>query len=369
MASAIQYLLDSIKDGIMIVNLAGKLVFANQSARQSFPGQLQIIAEHADLKKAIADAATGKVNLPINVRLSIGTDALNRTTLVGTLIPAPNNVDYVYIIHAGLRSDEYTNSLHNFFELIRQELRQPILDFLKLIAPQQSDQSPVTDHAKEIINRLEKLIDVVEIFGDDALISDDRIVVKDLVTDVWKELAPLASNRRVEASLVGFNTDLPPIYGSYNWLRRAVRECLENAIIHSRQEISNSLKSHVEIRAKQSGQHLMVIVRNLGVGLLPKLADRVFLPFNRAGLPKASPTHGMSIGLPLAQRILELHGGQIRINHSNDSATELTLELPTGAPQRDSTKLDIQQAQRYAEDLAKLMVRRKKRTTSMNPPA
>lgn len=67
----------------------------------------------------------------------------------------------------------------------------------------------------------------------------------------------------------------------------------------------------------------------------------------------------MSIGLPLCKRIVELHGGQLKIQHREDDSTELTLQLPTGGSRRENAKLDMQQAQRYAEDLAKLMARRR----------
>lgn len=355
MASALHTLLETIKDGIVVVNLAGDLVFANAAARQSFSQQLTTIANHPELKLAIANAAIGKTPVPCQIRISLGEDIYARTTLSGTLIQAPNVIDYAFVIHTGLRSDEYTNSLHNFFELIRQELRNPVQQFLTELEKTQ----PKSEAGREVIDRLEKMIDLVEVFGDDALIDDERILFKNLVSEVCQDLAPIANKHRMQISLVGFSGELPPVYGSTNWLKRAVRECMENAIKHSSEALSSTGgNGNVEIRASTSGQHLMITVRNLGKGALPKISDRVFLPFNRAGIRKESPLQGLSIGLPLAQRIVQLHGGQIRILNQDDS-TELIMELPTGAPKRDSTRMDIQQAQKYAEDLSKLMARRR----------
>ncbi len=51
----------------------------------------------------------------------------------------------------------------------------------------------------------------------------------------------------------------------------------------------------------------------------------------------------MRIGLPLAQRILQQHGGQMRIGADEiDDTTVVVLELPTGAPRRAS-QMDIEQ--------------------------
>ena len=49
----------------------------------------------------------------------------------------------------------------------------------------------------------------------------------------------------------------------------------------------------------------------------------------------------------------------MNIGASRDETTEFVMELPTGAPHREAGRQDIAQAQRYAEDIAKLMARRR----------
>ena len=94
--------------------------------------------------------------------------------------------------------------------------------------------------------------------------------------------------------------------------------------------------------------------------MLPQIADRVFPPFNVAQAPAAKVRPpGLGLGLPLAKRIVEIHGGYVNVGSSRDETTQLVLELPTGAPRREAARLDIAQAQRYAEDIAKLKARRR----------
>ena len=69
----------------------------------------------------------------------------------------------------------------------------------------------------------------------------------------------------------------------------------------------------------------------------------------------------MQIGLPLTHRILELHGGRLRIEDADDELNVM-LELPTGAPLKNTHHLDLLQAQIYAEDLSKLMARGRNRS-------
>ena len=78
-------------------------------------------------------------------------------------------------------------------------------------------------------------------------------------------------------------------------------------------------------------------------------------------MPANLSMKGLGLGLPIAQRIVELHGGQIKVEQTTDNRIEVLLMLPTGVAPRTDPRLDIQQAQRYARDLAKVLARRTKR--------
>jgi len=79
-----------------------------------------------------------------------------------------------------------------------------------------------------------------------------------------------------------------------------------------------------------------------------------------SGNSQGAPAAGLRIGLPLARRIVELHGGQVRMGDPQADEVQVLMELPTGAPNRGGSKLDIAQAQKYAADLARLMSRQRK---------
>ncbi|MEO7404474.1 MAG: ATP-binding protein, partial [Burkholderiales bacterium] len=119
--------------------------------------------------------------------------------------------------------------------------------------------------------------------------------------------------------------------------------------------------SVVDIEATFDGRWLNLRVTNLGLGVSRELGSRVFIPFARARMPAHPSMKGLGLGLPIAQRIVELHGGQIKVEQTTDHRTEVLLMLPTGVSPRTDPRLDIQQAQRYARDLAKVLARRTKR--------
>ena len=68
-------------------------------------------------------------------------------------------------------------------------------------------------------------------------------------------------------------------------------------------------------------------VRDQGQGMSEADRQQVFLPFFRAANARASAGHG--IGLPLTARIMELHGGSVRVESELGVGTQVWLEMPT----------------------------------------
>ena len=150
-------------------------------------------------------------------------------------------------------------------------------------------------------------------------------------------------------------------------IRRALLECIHNAVLHARSEINPSQQVGVEIGFRASGQHLLVSIVNMGALSAAALNRHAASLFKPAALDNGKPDTAppvMRIGLPLAQRILQLHGGRLRVEQESDQELNVMLELPTGAPRRSTHHLDMLQAQIYAEDLSKLLARGRNRSAA-----
>lgn len=251
--------------------------------------------------------------------------------------------------------------LRDILELLRDEVVPPVNYFTSRLAevPASVATSLLDVAGQALSQRLYRLADLVEVFGDDIIVSQDRIELLVLLKSVCSELEPRAHSMGVRVDLQEPAQSLPPIYGNERLIRRALYECLDNAFIHSRKEVVAGQKLRVEIRFTLSGEHVLLSVRNQGVTQLAVKSQDELLPFATAkqGTEKGSTTRW---GLPLVQRIVGLHGGNMRLNTADEETVQVLLEFPTGAPQRGHVRMDIAQAQRYAHDLAQLMSRRKK---------
>lgn len=366
---AVDTLLDALGDAVVVFNVAGVVRFANGAARTLLGKHLDAFARHPDLAPLLRDCALGKIPLPQPVDLDFDAGEGKSQRVSGVLTPGTAGPDFAFVVRSSGAAPPggAANPVDvpgRLVELLRDDLLKPLKSLLRTLTELEGLAEPKAREAllrgADVVGRLGKLADLIDLFGAEAIATEDRVPLEPLVREAWAEVEPIARSVHVEASLTGFDPDLPPVYGNRRLLARAVRECLENAVKHSRESVASDRTSHVEIRADLNGEHARLTVRNHGFGVLPQIADRVFLPFNVAQAPAAARrAPGLGIGLPLARRIVEIHGGYVNVGSAHDETTELVVELPTGAPRREAGRLDIAQAQRYAEDIAKLMARRR----------
>jgi two-component system, OmpR family, sensor kinase len=116
---------------------------------------------------------------------------------------------------------------------------------------------------------------------------------------------------------------LPPIDGDPVLLRRVVDNLLENA--HKYTERADDA---VELRARLD-DGLSIEVADRGVGIAPDDLARVFRPFFRADKSRTRKTGGLGLGLALAKRIVDAHGGTITLESTPGLGTLARVKLPT----------------------------------------
>ncbi len=127
----------------------------------------------------------------------------------------------------------------------------------------------------------------------------------DLVDEALAELAGQVAERGVEVEVA---PDLPAVTGDRARLLEAVRHLLGNAVKYLGDQASPRIE--VAVRAAADGQPPTFYVRDNGTGIDPKYHDKVFGLFERLD-PEGS--EGTGIGLALVKRIVEVHGGRIRV--------------------------------------------------------
>ncbi|MDP2263431.1 MAG: ATP-binding protein [Hydrogenophaga sp.] len=373
-------LLDLIDSPLMLFSEAGHVVFANQAAKLMESRPALVLGSDPNVRNIAGAIAQGKIVPETTLQVEALSDR-GVTKLDCRFAPKP--IAGLVAMAVRVAASQATGgepavteapvdqrlSLQQIMELLRGDLLPPIQDVIEKARTAQPTESVLglKDSLAALTERLDRMVDLVDVFGEDVLITDERVLMVDLVRSTCQELAPIVRGHRVSFVFKGDKEDLPPVYGSQKMIRRAIYECLHNAVVHARKSIDATQQVGVEIGFRASGHHLLVSVSNMGAlsaAALTLHASALFKPALHEEAPKANEAPVMRIGLPLAQRILQLHGGRLRIEQDTTQELEVMLELPTGAPRRNTHHLDMLQAQIYAEDLSKLLARGRPRSAA-----
>ncbi len=118
---------------------------------------------------------------------------------------------------------------------------------------------------------------------------------------------------------------LPAIDGDAAMLRRVFDNLLDNARKYSEPG------SAIALAARAEDGNIVVEVVDRGIGIDPTDLPHVFAPFFRTDRSRARSTGGIGLGLTLAKRIVDGHGGRIELESAPGVGTTARVVLPSAA--------------------------------------
>jgi two-component system OmpR family sensor kinase len=143
--------------------------------------------------------------------------------------------------------------------------------------------------------------------------------------DVVEMLADIAQDARFEARIANRDLDFSGdvafvIHGRDETLHRAFENVLRNAVKYT------ASGTTVEVRAElPTSDRLCVSVCDRGPGVPPSQLAAIFEPFHRLA---NNDQDGFGLGLAIARRAIEAHGGSIRAENRPEGGLCIVIELP-----------------------------------------
>jgi signal transduction histidine kinase len=124
---------------------------------------------------------------------------------------------------------------------------------------------------------------------------------------------------------------LPVVHGEELLLSALITNLISNSVKFRRPDEP----PRVHLSAHQVGDRWEISCQDNGIGIEPEFADKVFVIFQRLHPKSAYP--GTGIGLAIAKKIVEYHGGQIWLDDAPKSGTTIRFTLPLSAPKAPAT--------------------------------
>jgi two-component system, sensor histidine kinase and response regulator len=197
---------------------------------------------------------------------------------------------FMYTVSHDLKSPLIT--IGGLVGVIVKDLDRGNLERAKTLAAQVAR---VTDNAGQQIDTLLRVSRAGRSIESPAEVPMDALV---------EEAARLFSSRLTERGVtLQIAPNLPTVRSDRVRLLSAVQSLLDNALKY----MGEQPNPKIEIGFRQEGTENVYYVRDNGVGIDPKHQDRVFNLFEQLDPSK----EGSGVGLAIARRIVELHGGRI----------------------------------------------------------
>jgi PAS domain S-box-containing protein len=223
----------------------------------------------------------------------------------------------------------------DFLANMSHELRTPlnsIIGFADLLARQISElptigraaeyAGDIQSSASHLLAMINDILDLSKIESGRLNLNEEEISVSMLCEPVLRSIQD-----RARAAELNLATDIPADLPLVLVDQRLARQILVNLL-------SNAVKftpagGTVTLRAYRApGGDLIIEVEDNGIGIPEKDVDRVLEPFVQAESHRARRYGGTGLGLALARRIAELHGGRLSLVSQPDYGTKVSLHIP-----------------------------------------
>ena len=174
-------------------------------------------------------------------------------------------------------------------------------------------------HLLSIIN---DILDLSKIEAGTFDIEDDVVEVDRII-----EVALILVEGRAEEADVEIRTefmeDLPLLRGSRGKLQRVLVNLLSNAI-----KFTPSGGALTVSACNEEDGTVAIRVSDTGIGMSAAEIELALTPFGQVDGRLARKFEGTGLGLPLAKRLVELHGGELVVHSTPGQGTEITMRLP-----------------------------------------
>ena len=205
------------------------------------------------------------------------------------------------------------------------ELRTP-LAVIRANAEFLQESEPTSEEASEIVSETDRLSSLVDSLlavarGDtNGAVAYDELDLGAVVEGSAASMRSLATERGITLDISA--TPELRIRGSREQLRQLVVILVDNALRYT------GSGGHVEVDVTGRDGSAVVAVTDTGIGIPPEALGQVFERFYRADEARNRDSGGAGLGLAIAQKLVDEHGGSIAAESAPGEGSTFTVTLP-----------------------------------------
>ena len=181
--------------------------------------------------------------------------------------------------------------------------------------------SIIEGEANHLLALVNKLLTISKLENKKLILHKQDVNLESIIDDIV-EKAKTKTDKPIN-----FTVDLlvKHVLADEQYLSEAISNLIDNAIKYSKDEIS------ISITTQNSDKHVLLKVRDNGIGISKEDQRIIFDKFGRAAIHEQNRKGGVSgfgLGLNYVDQVMQAHGGKVTVSSEKDQYSEFTLFIP-----------------------------------------
>ena len=330
--SRLEAVLAGMREGVVAVDRWGGILHVNRAARDllGLSGEVTGLRAGEVLRFPALEEALRRVlegGDPAKVVLEDGPRALEIV-----VDPVAGGRGAVLVARDVTEERRYDRLRKEFVANVSHELRTPLTLIRGYVETLREGALEDRERAAGFLETIEKnvrrlgavvedLLELSRLESGEPLLKLRPVRPRALLEKVREDFRPLAEKKRQTLSVVS-DPDLPPFQADPDFLERALRNLVDNAVKYVQEGGAITLGAGAE-----EGRVVFKVIDN-GPGIPRADLPRIFERFYRVDKSRSRELGGTGLGLAIVKHIAQLHGGDVAVESEPGSGCVFTIRLP-----------------------------------------
>jgi PAS domain S-box-containing protein len=348
-------ILSSIADGVVLADERGRIVIVSEAARNALrladqelvkqPVSMLFVScpdeTQQAVRRAMAQVAEYTQHSPSDEPVLVVTTCGERiveASFSAMLDKGPRETGSrfagtVIVLRDVTVEQEVAQAKTEFVSFVSHELRTPMTSIkgytdllLKGAVGELSDQQQhflgvVRSNVDRMADLVSDLLDISRIEAGRLTLGFEAVDIAQVVYEISESVAETIKLRDLTLQLQ-ISPGLPKVHADRNRVIQVLLNFVSNAYRYT------PAGGTITLSARQAGDVVQVDVADTGIGISEEDQERLFERYYRADHPLVRQQAGTGLGLPIAQSLIEMHGGKLWLRSEVDQGSTFSFTLP-----------------------------------------
>jgi len=250
------------------------------------------------------------------------------------------------------------NAINGFSDIMKKEMFGPLGD------PRYKEYvNDILFSGQHLLSLINDILDMSKIEAGKMTLNTEALQMSDMISQVIRIVRGRADENRLK--LVYEDQIMPEIEAD----PRAVKQILLNLATNAIKFTPEGGVVTIAVEAKSAG--LIIRVSDTGIGISEEDIERLAQPFEQIDSQHSRKHEGTGLGLALSKSLVELHGGNFKIQSVVGQGTTVIFTLPNKPPAAKPVQSNTEvgnEISRLAKDIADVLTAGEVENLTTPPP-